>query len=104
MNAKVKVDTPDDQRKEWNLSEKAGQAPFDRGLHTSRPRNQSNTGMKSGSLERFSAWWAGLHSDWLVLGLRARTREARAGLLAPVGWEIFPPGHCFELSTEAPDP
>ena len=105
VNAKVKVDTRDDQRKEWNLSEKAGQALFDHRLHSTRPRNQSNTGMKPWSLERFSAWWAGLHSDWLVLGLRARTKRGSCRSSGP-GWlGVFPrPGHCFELSTEAPDP
>ena len=43
-------------------------------LDNQPPRKHSNTRRKSGCPGRSGAWWAGLHSDWLALGLRAATQ------------------------------
>ena len=55
----------------------------------SRPRNRSSRGRKSGCPGGSGAWWAGLHSDWLVLGLRAATQGGRCQCPGPGRLGVF---------------
>ena len=59
--------------------------PGDRGLLTSGPRNQGNTGRKSGNPGNPELGGPGCAQE---------PSEPRASLLAQVGWGIFP-GPCF---------
>ena len=71
----------------------------------SRPRNRSSRGRKSGCPGGSGAWWAGLHSDWLVLGLRAATQGGRCQCpgLWSAGRFLRDAVWNWRFSTEEPD-
>lgn len=70
---KLKEDAHEDQRKEGTLAKGPAKPPVDRGLLSSGPRGQGNTGGKSGTRETPELGGrAALR--WLVLGLRAGTQ------------------------------
>ena len=70
--------------------------PMDRGLLSSDPRNQGNTGRKSGNPGNPELGGRGCAPIGWFLVCAQEPSEPRASLLARVGWE-FSPGLCFKV-------
>ncbi|XDA90350.1 hypothetical protein R6Z07F_019943 [Ovis aries] len=70
--------------------------PVDRGLLFSGPRNQGNTGGKSGNPGNLELGGRGCAPIGWFWACAQEPSEPRASLLARVGWE-FSPGPCFKV-------
>ena len=68
--------------------------PVDRGLLSTGPRNQGNTGRKSGNPGNPVLGGPGCAPNGWFWACAQEPSEPRASLLAQVGWE-FSPGPCF---------
>ena len=74
MDAEVKEDAYEDQRKEGTLSKGHSQTTREPQAPLERPAEPRQHGQEVRESGKSGAWWAGLRSNWLVLGLRGTTQ------------------------------